>query len=116
MITHAQMVEKLAKSGENILKELNPQDCDLMHSVMGVSGEAGELLDAVKKHIIYRKQLDLENIKEELGDLEFFMERLRWILGLTREEILKGNMDKLAIRYGKDFEYTNTKAVERADK
>ena len=45
--------------------------------VVGVSGEAGELLDAVKKAVIYRKPLDLENVIEELGDLEFYMEGLR---------------------------------------
>lgn len=35
----------------------------------GVSGEAGELLDAVKKSVVYKKPLDRENVVEELGDL-----------------------------------------------
>ena len=112
---HQQMVKCLVKDGATIKEELTPLDAHLMHMVIGISGEAGELLDAVKKSIIYRKELDLENVIEELGDLEFFMEGLRQSLGLTREECLKANMEKLALRYG-NYKYTDESAVNRLDK
>lgn len=115
-ITHAQMVKKLAKSGKDILSELTPEDCNLIHATLGISGEAGEILDTIKKHVIYRKPLDRENIIEELGDIEFFMEQLREALNITREQTIESNMDKLAKRYGENYEYTNQKAVVRADK
>lgn len=110
-----EMTLALAKNGQDIINDLTPEKADLLHMVVGVSGEAGELLDAVKKAVIYNKEMDLENVIEELGDLEFYMSKIRQIVGITREEILKQNIDKLSIRYAKG-KYSNDQAQERADK
>lgn len=76
---------------------------------------ASQLLDAVKKAVIYQKPLDIVNVIEELGDLEFYMEGLRQELRITREETLQATIDKLAVRY-KGLKYSDTSAQERADK
>lgn len=110
-----EMTLALAKNGQDIINDLTPEKADLLHMAVGVSGEAGELLDAVKKAVIYNKEIDLENVIEELGDLEFYMSKIRQIVGITREEILKQNIDKLSIRYAKG-KYSNDQAQERADK
>ena len=110
-----EMTLALAKNGQDIINDLTPEKADLLHMAVGVSGEAGELLDAVKKAVIYNKEMDLENVIEELGDLEFYMSKIRQIVGITREEILKRNIDKLSIRYAKG-KYSNDQAQERADK
>ena len=110
-----EMTLALAKNGQDIINDLTPEKADLLHMAIGVSGEAGELLDAVKKAVIYNKEMDLENVIEELGDLEFYMSKIRQIVGITREEILKQNIDKLSIRYAKG-KYSNDQAQERADK
>jgi NTP pyrophosphatase (non-canonical NTP hydrolase) len=109
------MVSALCKSGKDILKEMTPEDAHVLHMAVGVSGEAGELLDAVKKTAIYRKDLDMKNVVEELGDLEFFMEGLRDALGVTREQCIEANRLKLEKRYYKG-EYCNESAQARADK
>lgn len=110
-----EMTLALAKNGQDIINDLTPEKADLLHMAVGVSGEAGELLDAVKKAVIYNKEMDLENIIEELGDLEFYMSKIRQIVGVTREEILQRNIDKLSVRYAKG-KYSNDQAQERADK
>ena len=110
-----EMTLALAKNGQYIINDLTPEKADLLHMAVGVSGEAGELLDAVKKAVIYNKEMDLENIIEELGDLEFYMSKIRQIVGVTREEILQRNIDKLSVRYAKG-KYSNDQAQERADK
>lgn len=110
-----EMTLALAKDGQDIINDLTPEKADLLHMAVGVSGEAGELLDAVKKAVIYSKEMDLENIIEELGDLEFYMSKIRQIVGITREEILQRNIDKLSVRYAKG-KYSNDQAQERADK
>ncbi len=92
------MVSGLRKSGEVILSELTAKDVDLQHMAIGICGEAGELADAIKKITIYRKPADLKNVIEELGDLEFYMEGVRQIFGITRERTLAENMDKLGKR------------------
>ena len=113
-IKYSEFVNTLTKDGALILSELTPEDADLIHMVLGISGKAGELLDAVKKRVIYRKELDLENIVEELGDLEFYMERLRQSLNLNRDVIIEMNMKKLSVRYAAG--YTDKQAHDRIDK
>lgn len=86
-----------------------------MHAILGIAGECGELVDAVKKNIIYNKELDVTNVIEELGDMEFYMEQLRQRLNITREETLQANLDKLNKRYSKGS-YSDAQAQARADK
>lgn len=109
------MVLAKAKPGQSIVSEMTPDQAHQLHMAVGVSGEAGELLDAVKKSTIYQKPLDRANVIEELGDLEFYMEGLRASLGITREETLRHNMQKLDKRYGTG-QYSNEQAQARADK
>ena len=109
------MVKRLVKDPEAILSNTNERDCHLVHMALGIAGEAGELVDAIKKHTIYQKTLDIENVIEELGDLEFYMEGLRSALKITRDETLKANIKKLSKRY-KNFRYTDKQAINRKDK
>ena len=114
-INHSDMVKQLAKPGQDIAQQLTPEDAHLLHMSVGVAGEAGELLDAIKKMAIYRKDIDRENVIEELGDLEFYMEGLRQGLGITREETIQANIDKLGKRY-QGHQYSDVQAQNRADK
>lgn len=114
-LEHQMMVYALVKPGETVLTSLSPDKADLWHGATGVCTEAGELLDAVKKTVIYNKQLDRDNVIEELGDLEFYMQQVRSRLDITREETLKHNLNKLAVRY-QNYKYTDQAAADRADK
>lgn len=105
---HSQLVHRLKK-------DMGTKVLNLLHGAVGVSGEAGELLDAVKKNWVYEKPLHLENVIEELGDLEFYMEVLRQELYISREDVLLANLKKLGKRYPEGL-YSNAQAIERADK
>lgn len=94
--------------------KLNRNVEGLLHASVGLSGEAGELLDAVKKHWVYGRELDIENVIEELGDLEFYAQAMRSVLGLSRHEVLQANVEKLLKRY--PVGYTDAQAIARADK
>ena len=83
------MTLALAKDGAVIKQEITPEQANLLHMVIGASGEVGELVDAIKKHVIYQKPLDVENVKEELGDLLFYMSNLMQSVGLSFEEVLQ---------------------------
>ena len=109
------MTLSLAKDGEDILKNLTPEQANMWHMVTGIGGEAGEIVDCIKKHVIYQKPLDIENIKEELGDLLFYMSNLMQSVGLSFEEVLQHNIDKLSVRYASGS-YSNAQAQQRADK
>jgi len=112
---HAHMVLALVKPGEEIVATFTPSSAHILHMAVGVSGEAGELLDAIKKNVFYNKPLDRANVIEELGDLEFYMSGLRQGLGITRDEVLEANIQKLFKRYASGS-YSDKQAQERADK
>jgi len=112
---HSEMVGVLAKDGEAIRQEMSAVNAHLLHMAVGIAGEAGELLDAIKKAVIYQKPLDLENVIEELGDLEFYMEGLRQGLFVERSETLAANYQKLSKRY-EGLQYSDQAAQTRADK
>lgn len=112
---HTRMVESLVKPGQEILDSLTPEKCNLLHAILGMMSELGELADCIKKHVIYEQTLDMENMKEEGGDLEFYFKQLRLEIRCSRIEMMASNMAKLAKRYP-NFKYTNAKAKERIDK
>ena len=87
----------------------------MIHAALGVAGEAGELVDAIKKRCIYGKPLDVHNVIEELGDLRFYMEALMNVLEIEDSEVLQHNVNKLAVRY-KSLTYSSEAAIGRADK
>lgn len=112
------MVARLVKPGEKILLTLSAAKINLWHAALGIGTEAGELGDAVKKYLIYEKDLDLENILEELGDMEFYLQQFRAELGVTREETLQHNLHKLSDRDKGRYAsgYSNEAAIARIDK
>jgi NTP pyrophosphatase (non-canonical NTP hydrolase) len=90
-----------------------------LHAVAGIVTEAGELQDALKKHLFYGRPLDRTNLIEELGDL-------MWYVALLCDEIAQGqvitgadvladvltrNIAKLKARYAGKF--TETRAENR---
>lgn len=112
---YSDMVRQLKKDGDLIVAQMTDDKADMLHMAVGVAGEGGELLDAVKRHTIYDKPLDRENVVEELGDIEFFLEGLRQRLDITREETLEHNIAKLGVRYV-DHQYSDEQAQQRRDK
>jgi NTP pyrophosphatase (non-canonical NTP hydrolase) len=85
-----------------------PSAIDLLHGAMGMATEAGELLDAVKKHIFYGRTLDTINIEEELGDSMWYFGLIIHALHLMGYEtgievICEKNILKLRARYGAKF-------------
>lgn len=114
-IVHSEMVKALCKGGQDIIDSLTSKRAHIWHMATGIVGEAGELSEAVKKQVIYCKPEDRQHIVEELGDLEFYMAGLRQGFGITRQETLEHNIEKLSVRY-KGLKYSNDAANARADK
>lgn len=115
MKTFLQLARDLMKPGEEIAALLTADEADLWHGATGVAGEAGELLDAIKKHVVYKKPLDRENVVEELADLRFYMAALMNRLNITEVEMTQAINAKLGKRYASGS-YSNEQAQARADK
>lgn len=75
----------------------------LLHAGIGLSTEAGEFLDALKKHIFYGKELDRVNLAEEMGDLFWYLAIVSDELGVEMSDVMERNIEKLKARYGEKF-------------
>ena len=93
---------------------LEAKQYDLMHATLGIAGESGEIVDAVKKSVIYGKPLDTANMREEIGDIMWYIALACRTLDFDLNEILDENIAKLAKRYPE--KYTDAHAVLRLDK
>ena len=115
MKQYREFVRGLCKAGSVIAEELTPDDCHRLHMAVGISGEAGELLDAIKKATIYRKPLDIANVREECGDLLFYITGLLDSLDIELDSVIAENVGKLSLRY-RSLNYSNDAAIARLDK
>lgn len=113
-LAYQEFVRKLAKPGQLLVEQMTPRKADTNHMIIGLLGEVGELAGAIKKYTMYNEAPDLENILEEMGDVEFYLTKLREIFGITRRDAIMRNMAKLQIRY-KDG-YSDESAIARDDK
>lgn len=78
---------------------------DLLHGTLGVATEAGELLDVVKKHHAYNKEIDRTNLREEIGDVLWYLALLARSLGTDLDSIAATNVAKLRARYPERYNH-----------
>jgi NTP pyrophosphatase (non-canonical NTP hydrolase) len=83
----------------------------LLHAAMGLCSEAGEMIDGVKAHIIYGKELDRTNVIEELGDLLWYISLACSAIDVSLETVMEVNIAKLKRRYPN--KYSDKDAVMR---
>jgi NTP pyrophosphatase (non-canonical NTP hydrolase) len=74
----------------------------VLHAAIGLAGESGEILDLVKKGL-FGRVVDAERDKfvKEMGDVLWYFVLLMNAKGITLNEILTVNVEKLCDRYGK---------------
>ncbi len=71
----------------------------LLHSVVGLTGEVGELAAAAERWIYYGQTLDRTNVKEEIGDCFWYLALACNALGLDMGQVMEANVRKLKSRY-----------------
>jgi NTP pyrophosphatase (non-canonical NTP hydrolase) len=94
---YPKLVERL-----NELQEKGADVSRLMTAAFGMSAEAGEFTEVVKKIFLQGKPYTEENVfhmKRELGDLCWYLAQACMALDITFEEVLEMNYQKLSARY-----------------
>jgi len=86
----------------------------LLNGCLGLSGEAGEFNDMIKKHIFHEKELDIEHLKKECGDILWYVAMICHSMNWNMDEIMQMNIDKLKARYPEGFniEQANNRSKE----
>lgn len=76
----------------------------ILNGVMGLSGESGECIDIVKKHMFQGHNLDREKLIDELGDVLWYIAITAAGLDVGLDDIMQHNVDKLRARYPEGFD------------
>lgn len=87
-------------------KKWDNKDFETAYCGLGLTGEAGEVADILKKHLSGTKPLDadrLEKLKYELGDVMWYIAALCDCFSFNMGEIAQMNIDKLRKRHGDSF-------------
>ena len=75
----------------------------LLNGCMGICGEAGELIDTLKKHRAQGHTLDAAHMLDELGDVMWYVAEVAYALGVDLDDVGKHNIAKLSKRYPEGF-------------
>jgi NTP pyrophosphatase (non-canonical NTP hydrolase) len=111
---YSEAASRVDRNYDALVPTLTDSKLRLLNGAMGLAGETGELVDQIKKHIFYGKALDITNVREELGDILWYMHLIVKESGSSFDELMELNIAKLQKRYPQGF--SETAALARADK
>lgn len=66
---------------------------------LGLVGETGEVVDDIKKRTFHGRDIPIAHTAEELGDVLWYVANIATELGLSLEDIINSNIEKLEKRY-----------------
>ena len=91
----------------------------LLTAALGLSAEAGEFTEVVKKIFLQGKPYNEENVfhmKRELGDICWYLAQACMALDTTFDEVIEMNVEKLKARYpGGEFDVYSSENREEGD-
>ncbi len=97
---------KLDEYQEKAARTINtklPFRDNLATLALGLSGEAGEVADLVKKFLGQGHELDRMKLSEEAGDLLWYVASILEIMGIPLAVAAQWNIEKLEKRYPDGF-------------
>jgi len=103
-------VRRVSRSPMAYTEEERLKSIRLLHSVVGLSGEVGEMAATVERWVYYGQRLDEANLKEEIGDCFWYLALACNALKLDMGQVMEANIRKLRTRYPE--RYTDKDARE----
>lgn len=76
----------------------------LAEAALGLTGEAGECVEIIKKHIFQGHDLETDKLIGEIGDVLWYAALLARVLGVSLGEIMMRNIEKLREWYPDGFD------------
>ena len=98
---------------KNCLRTWSNIGDNIEHCAYGLVTESGEILDMLKKHKFYGRDFNMVNLKEELGDLLYYIHILCDAINYPVEQARADNIEKLAKRYPDKFKDVVVRDVEK---
>ena len=87
----------------------------ILNACLGLSGEVGEFNDMIKKWIFHEKELDVDHLEKECGDILWYIALMCNSFGWNMDEIMQMNIDKLQARYPNGFDINRANNRKNGD-
>ena len=84
-------------------------ESDLLFWVVGLTGEAGEVGNRVKKAVYHDKPMTGEDMADEVGDLMWYAAGLLRYFGMDFNAVFEANINKLKKRYPGSYTHEDSK-------
>lgn len=111
-----QQLARRTSNYKNAVVSLAPhfarENAAMSMAALGLAGEAGEVVDYLKKVIHHGHDLDREKLARELGDVLWYIAETASTAGISLHEVASRNIDKLSKRYPEGF--TSERSQNRA--
>ena len=88
------------------------QDDTIKLALIGLQDELGEVAGPLKKYLWHGHPLERAHLKDEVGDLLWYLATLCTALSLDLEQVLEQNVEKLRTRYPEGF--SSERSLHRA--
>ncbi|MGL5313599.1 MAG: nucleoside triphosphate pyrophosphohydrolase family protein [Peptostreptococcaceae bacterium] len=96
-------IETFAKYQKKVQRTRSFNESELANYTLGLVCEAGEFGDIIKKHLFHNHDLNLEEVKKELGDVMWYLSNICNVLDIELSDIATINIEKLQKRYPNGF-------------
>jgi len=96
-------IKTYSAAAKRTMSDLGTLQLNNLHMILGLGTEVGELADVFKKELAYKNSLDLVNIKEEVGDIMWYLVNFCSLNNIDLEECLGINIAKLYARFPSKF-------------
>lgn len=86
---------------------------DMANAALGLTGEAGEVADEIKKFLFQGHPLNTEKVVKELGDVMWYVALTCDVLHVSLDDVMRLNVEKLMKRYPDGFD--SNKSLHRME-
>jgi NTP pyrophosphatase (non-canonical NTP hydrolase) len=98
------------EAGESLASSEETNELRLLHGVLGLITEEFELLELIRE----QDRLDPVHLKEELGDLLWYISLIASSQGITLKDVMESNIRKLALRNRNKGKFDLAGTLERS--
>lgn len=107
-VIRARMILGVDKNDAPVFKGERTHDSSVKmtqidNAARGMAGDVGEVNSCIQACLEYGKPLDLVNLLEELGDVQWRIIQMCNAVGFTLEQVFKANIAKLKKRYPNEY-------------
>lgn len=104
--------QKKSSSTSGAFQDLYSDQARLAVAGLGLAGEAGEVVDYLKKVVGHGHRLDKDTLVKELGDVLWYVAEICSAINVDMGDVAEKNIDKLQKRYPDGF--SKERSINRA--